>query len=82
MRVGVGYSDNPDTAAAGLEAARMALRQGKPETGAGSCDMILLFSTARHDARILRDAVSAVLGEGIPIIGGGAVGAISNERFA
>lgn len=85
MRVGVGYSENPDTAAAGLEAAREALARATTEVAAGEnagpCDMILLFATARHDARILRDAVSAILGEGIPILGGGAVGAIANDRF-
>lgn len=78
MRVGVGYSDNPDTASAGTQAAREALaRSGRMET----CDLVLLFSTARHDAEALRAAVAAVVGESVQIVGGGAAGAITNEHF-
>jgi hypothetical protein len=80
MHVGVGYSDNPDTLAAGRSAALEALRAvGDAKTR--PCDLILLFSTARHDAEILRAATASVLGDAAPIVGGGAVGAISNDRF-
>lgn len=78
MQAGVGYSENPDTAAAAVEAAAAALAQGGK---AGPCDLVLLFSTARHDARILHDAVVSVVGKTPKIVGGGAVGAITNERF-
>ncbi len=77
MRVGVGYSENPDTLSAGRQAADEALRQ----TGQEKPDLILLFATARHEARVLRSAVASVVGESVPIVGGGAVGAISNSRF-
>jgi hypothetical protein len=78
MRVGVGYSDNPDTAAAGRQAALDAVEM----TGRGdACDVVLLFSTARHDAAVLRDAVAGVVGSSVSIVGGGAVGAITNDRF-
>jgi len=78
MQVGVGYSDNPDTPAAGVQAARMAVSQ----TGrSGPCDMVLLFSTARHDQRILREAVASVVGASVPVYGGGTVGVITNEYF-
>lgn len=78
MRVGVGFSENPDTAAGGKQAALDALRQAGQST---PCDMVLLFATARHDAQVLRDAVAAVVGESVSIVGGGAVGAITNEHF-
>ena len=78
MRVGVGYSDNPDTAAAGRQAVLEALEQAGQT---GQCDLALLFSTARHDAHILRDAVASLVGSSVPIVGGGAVGTISNTRF-
>lgn len=77
MRVGVGYSENPDSAAAGAQAARAALAQA----GLAGCDMVLLFSTARHDARLLRDAVAAVVGPAARIVGGWTVGAITNDRL-
>lgn len=78
MQVGVGYSDNPDSMEAGVQAAKGALGQsGRNDP----CDMALLFSTARHDQRLLREAVVSVVGESIPIYGGGAVGIITNDYY-
>jgi hypothetical protein len=45
------------------------------------CELVLLFATARHDAQILRDAVASVVGPSALILGGGALGAITNDRF-
>lgn len=78
MRVGIGYSDNPDTRTAGEQVIRKALAQAGQ---GGACDLILLFATARHEASTLRDAVVSIAGPDIPIIGGGAVGAITNDAF-
>ena len=78
MRVGVGYSDIPDSALAGQHAARGALAQ----IGIGApCDMVLLFCTSRHNPVTLRDAVAHVVGAKVPIYGGGAVGVMTNETF-
>ena len=78
MRVGVGYSDIPDSTAAGKQAAKSAME--KVETKE-FCDLVLLFSTARHDQKVLRDAVLSIVGESTPIYGGGAVGIITNETY-
>ncbi|MDR3255675.1 MAG: FIST C-terminal domain-containing protein [Synergistaceae bacterium] len=78
MHAGVGYSDNPDTASAGASAAMNALRDAGRDD---PCDIVLLFSTSRHDASTLRDAVASVVGPSVGIFGGGAVGAITNDRF-
>ncbi|MDR1921635.1 MAG: diguanylate cyclase, partial [Candidatus Adiutrix sp.] len=78
MRVGVGYSENPDTTMGGMQAAMNALKQAGQEK---PCDLALLFATARHDARLLRDAVISVVGPATPIVGGAAVGAISNDHY-
>ena len=78
MKVGIGYGDNPDTHAAGVQAVKMAI------SGAGRtdpCDIVLLFSTARHDQHILREAVISVTGKPVPIYGGGAVGVITNDYY-
>ena len=78
MQVGVGHSDNPESNAAGLQAVKMAILKGGRSD---QCDMVLLFSTARHDQAILRDAVVSAVGNSVPIYGGGAVGVITNEYF-
>ena len=78
MKVGVGYSDNPESNAAGLQAAKMAIAQaGRNDP----CDMVLLFSTARHDPQILRKAVVSAVGKTVPVYGGGAAGIITNDYY-
>ncbi|MDL2314412.1 FIST C-terminal domain-containing protein [Desulfovibrio sp. OttesenSCG-928-C14] len=78
MHVGVGYSDNPDTVTAGRQAAHEAIaKSGKK----GPCDLVLLFSTSSHDPLVLRGAVASVFGPGAAIVGGGATGAICNDRY-
>ena len=78
MKVGVGYSDNPETTVAGVQAAESAVNQsGRSDP----CDVVLLFSTAVHDPALLRGAVASVVGESVPIYGGGTAGVITNDFF-
>lgn len=78
MQVGVGYSDNPDSVAAGKQAAQMAIaKTGRKE----ACDFVLLFATARHNQTILRRTVAQVVGNKAQIYGGGAAGVITNDAF-
>ena len=84
MRVGVGYSENPHTVIAAKEAVKEAFEQAARLHGkavSAPCSMVLMFSTVQHNAELLRASVAAKVGEGVPIIGGGAVGVISNTRF-
>jgi hypothetical protein len=74
----VGFSDNPETAPAGRQAAVEAMTRAGRD---GPCDFVWLFSTARHDPYALRRAVADVVGDSVRIVGGGAVGAITNDRF-
>jgi diguanylate cyclase (GGDEF)-like protein len=78
MHAGVGYSDIPDSAAAGAEAVRVALANSGRQA---PCDIVLLFSTARHNLDILRAAAAAEAGGSALIYGGGAVGIITNDTF-
>jgi hypothetical protein len=76
-RAGVGYSENPDSEVAALEAAHAAMDRA----GLAQCDFVWLFSTARHDpSRILR-SVRSVVGPSAKIAGGGAAGVITNDRL-
>jgi hypothetical protein len=75
---GVGFSELPDSEAAGREAAGKAL-------AAAACrraDLVLLFSTARHDQARLLAAVRATVGPTARIVGGGAAGIITNDHLA
>lgn len=78
MQVAVGYCDHPDSAPAGRQAVRQALEAaGRSDT----CDLVLLFGTARHDQETLRRAVAEVSGNPRYIFGGGAAGVITNDQF-
>ncbi|MDR0327293.1 MAG: hypothetical protein LBI05_03245, partial [Planctomycetaceae bacterium] len=78
MKVGVGCCDHPETTAAGFYAADQAILQaGRTDP----CDLVLLFSTDQHDPFVLREAVMAVVGDSVPIYGGGTAGVITNEYF-
>ncbi len=77
MKVGVGYSDHPDSATA----ARQAVAAARVGSNLERCDMALLFSTASHDALVLRDAVAVAVGGQTPVVGGWSVGAITNQSF-
>ena len=78
MKVGIGHSDNPDTHTAGAQAAMMAIAGAERSD---LCDMVLLFSTVRHDQQILREAVISTIGKPVPVYGGGAIGIITNDYF-
>ncbi|MCL2815784.1 MAG: ATP-binding protein [Oscillospiraceae bacterium] len=78
MKVGIGYSDNPESNVAGAQAVSMAVAQAGRDD---SCDMVLLFSTAQHDQAVIRQAIAAVIGGFVPVYGGGAAGVITNEYF-
>lgn len=78
MHVGVGFSEDPDSLSAGREAVQGALRQAQRSA---PCDLVLLFSTSSHDPVLLRGAVCALVGADVPIVGGAAIGTITNDRF-
>lgn len=77
MRASTGYSEEPLSANAGQQAAAEALDR----LGGGPVDLVLAFATAEHNSAELEAGIRRVLGDGPAIIGGGAVGAFTNERM-
>ncbi|MDQ4045409.1 MAG: FIST C-terminal domain-containing protein [Chloroflexota bacterium] len=76
-RAGVGYSENPNSQEAGAEAARAALANA----GIERCDLALLFTTSKHDPHAVLDGVHSVIGPDTRLVGGYAVGIITNDRL-
>lgn len=70
-----GFSDASDSKQAGIDAAKQAMR------GLQRCDFAMLFSTSKHDPRHLRDGVRSVIGADAKLVGGYAVGVITNDRL-
>lgn len=77
-KTGVGFSENPKSREAGMEAARAALA----EAGVSECDLAILFSTSKHDPVQLRDGVRSVIGAGARLIGGYSSGIITRDKLA
>lgn len=77
MQVGVAFNEIVDSFAAGEKVARDALDNGKLE----SCDLVLMFTTSRHDAGAFRDGVRSVVGAEAQVVGGWSVGGITNDHL-
>lgn len=76
-RAGTGYSEKAYSREAGVEAARAAMNRA----GVDECDLVMLFSTSKHDPAELRDGVRDVVGSRPRLIGGYAAGIITNDRL-
>ena len=76
-KVGVGFSDSPESQDAGMGAASTAMAQA----GLSRCDLALLYSTSRHDAARLRDGVRQVIGPDARLIGGYSTGIITGHEL-
>ncbi|MDR3211397.1 MAG: FIST C-terminal domain-containing protein [Planctomycetota bacterium] len=78
MYVSVGFSDNPDSEAAVTAAINSALENSQRQ---GSCSLIMLFATIAHDQHFIRRIISNQLGADTLVIGGGAIGVVTNSGF-
>ena len=76
-KVGVGFSDNHRSKEAGKEAAHAAMQ----EAGLDRCDLVLVYSTSRHDPMQLRDGIRSIVGQTPRLIGGYAIGIITKDRL-
>ncbi len=76
-RVGVGYSENAKSFDAGVEAAGAAIT----DAGARACDLVLMYSTEKHEPAQLRDGVRSVVGPRTRLIGGYSMGIITRNRL-
>lgn len=77
-RAGVGFSQNPSSRSAGVEAAREAVDRAGTD---GESTLVFLFATSRHDPAGLREGVREVVGPDARLVGGSAVGIITNDRL-
>lgn len=75
-QAGVGYSENSDSKAAGIEAAKAAMA----EAGASKANLALIYHTAKHDPTMFRDGVRSVVGDA-RICGGFAGGIITRTAL-
>lgn len=76
-KAGTGYSENPKSYVAGVEAARAALK----EANVYGCDLAIMYSTSKHDPAELRNGVRSVIGQEARLIGGYAMGTFTKDQL-
>lgn len=78
MKAGVGYANDADAREAGRRAAAEALRRG----GVEAPDLVLAFCGGPLDAAAFYEGVRGAVGPRAPILGGSAVGVITNDELS
>jgi small ligand-binding sensory domain FIST len=77
MKAGVGYADDAGALDAGRRAAAEAMQRG----GVAAPDLVVAFCAGPVDAQGFLSGVRAAVGPRAPILGGSAVGVITNEAL-
>ncbi len=75
--MGVGFSDNHRSKEAGVEATERAMK----DASIARCDLVLMYSTSRHQTTQLRDGIRSVVGPVPRLIGGYAIGIITKDQL-
>jgi hypothetical protein len=78
MKVGVGYCNTRDAFASGRMVAETAMKSGKIEKP----DFVIAFCHGQVDANDFLKGLQSIVGIGTPIIGGSAVGIITNDHLS
>ncbi len=77
MKVGIGYENSKDAHSAGWNIARMALEKGQ----INDPGVVLAFCHGTMDHFGFFDGLRSAVGVNVPIIGGSAVGIITNDQL-
>lgn len=77
MKVSTGYGNHGDATLLGQAIAEDAMQRGN----ISAPDLVLAFCSGRLDAAAFYQGLRTVVGEGVPIIGGSALGIITNDQL-
>lgn len=78
MKVGIGYSNTQDARAAGRAVATAAIKDG----GLDQPSLVLAFCHGSLDHQAFYQGMRDILGSDIPIVGGSAIGVITNQQLS
>ncbi|MCU0592848.1 MAG: FIST C-terminal domain-containing protein [Desulfobacterales bacterium] len=78
MKVGTGFSNHGDSWESGRAVAEQALQAG----GIDSAELVFAFCSNRTDPKAFFQGLQSVVGEKVPIIGGSAIGVITNSELS
>lgn len=78
MKVGIGFSNEKNALVSGTDITRQAIQSGHIT----NAKFALAFCCAEVDANALLDGIRSVLGSDVPVLGGSAVGIITNDKIS
>ncbi|MBA7570154.1 hypothetical protein ES708_11901 [subsurface metagenome] len=78
MKVGIGYSNTEDSTLSGKEVAKQALKNGSLEKPG----LAIAFCNSAVNHNLFMNGLQEVLGDDVPIIGGSAIGIITNKDIS
>lgn len=78
MKVGIGYANQADAFASGVNIAKEALKNGN----ISDPDLVLAFCQGDLDHAKFLAGLTSIVGETVPVIGGSAIGIITNEALS
>lgn len=78
LKIGIGYSNDQDSLLLGKKVAEKAIKNGKIDAPA----MIIAFCSGQVDHEAYMKGLQTLVGEKVPIIGGSAIGIITNEHLS
>lgn len=78
MKAGVGYCNNRDSFSSGKTVAQTAMRSG----GVEKASLVISFCGGQVDAGRFLEGLQSVLGSTAPVVGGSAVGIITNDNLS
>lgn len=76
-KAGVGFSKQTESKQAGMEAAKAAMAEA-----GGRADLVIVYSTSKHDPKGLAEGIRSVVGKEARMIGGWGVGIITKDQIA
>lgn len=78
MKVGIGYENHPDAYSAGRKIAGMAMEKGKIQDPT----VVISFCHGALNHEVFFKGLRSVVGDEVPIIGGSAMGIITNDHLS
>jgi hypothetical protein len=78
MKVGIAYCNEKDALSSGKKVARLALENGAIDNP----EIVVSFCSSQTDANEFFQGLQSVVGQGVPIVGGSAVGIITNSDLS
>jgi len=78
MKAGIGYANEADGISSGRKVAEKAIRDGNIKNPS----LVIAFASGKIDPFAFFNGIKSIVGNGVPVIGGSAIGVITNHELS